>query len=222
MSCNPRCQMCYFSDANFTKENTGRFSPAEIERIAEVFFPWAAQLYLGCGTEPTTYIDFVNILPIRSSINEPASLQSVTPLPVLESAAFPWEKSGDLNSRDRHCKVAILCFLSKYFGMPVETRRFDPKDPSSASYLSTFSPGRRLEIKPPSPRGEGGGHAPPGEGSLPPAHNHLVAAPPHCAPLTSPDAGERPRWCTLPSSGGKTVSGRGLAVVQHSCPPLRK
>jgi hypothetical protein len=39
------------------------------------------------------------------------------------------------------------------------------RDPSSASYLSTFSPGRRLEIKPPSPRGEGGGHAPPGEGS---------------------------------------------------------
>src|ERR1019366_2373189 len=39
-------------------------------------------------------------------------------------------------------------------------------NPSSASYLSTFSPGRRWEINPPSPKGEGGGHAPPGEGSL--------------------------------------------------------
>ena len=40
------------------------------------------------------------------------------------------------------------------------------RDPSSASYLSTFSPGRRSVVKLPSPRGEGGGHAPPGEGSL--------------------------------------------------------
>ena len=58
MSCNLRCQMCYFSDPSFTKEITGRFNPAEIERIAEVFFPWALQLYVGCGTEPTTYKGF--------------------------------------------------------------------------------------------------------------------------------------------------------------------
>ena len=64
MSCNLRCQMCYFSDPSFTKENTGRFSPEEIERIAEVFFPWAAQLYLGCGTEPTTYKGFVDIVAL--------------------------------------------------------------------------------------------------------------------------------------------------------------
>jgi hypothetical protein len=44
--------------------------------------------------------------------------------------------------------------------------RFGPRDPSSASYLSTFSPGRRQENNLPSPRGERGGHAPPGEGSL--------------------------------------------------------
>ena len=65
-----------------------------------------------------------------------------------------------------HCKLVISCFFSKHFGASVESRGFDPRDPSSASYLSTFSPGRRLVIKPPSPRGEGGGHAPPGEGSL--------------------------------------------------------
>jgi MoaA/NifB/PqqE/SkfB family radical SAM enzyme len=71
MSCNLRCQMCYFSDPAFTKENTGRFDPAEIERIAEVFFPWAVQLYVGCGTEPTTYRGFVDIVALGKKYKVP-------------------------------------------------------------------------------------------------------------------------------------------------------
>lgn len=71
MSCNLRCQMCYFSDPDFTKKNTGRFSPPEIERIAEAFFPWAVQLYLGCGTEPTTYKGFIDILALGRKHNVP-------------------------------------------------------------------------------------------------------------------------------------------------------
>lgn len=71
MSCNLRCQMCYFSDPDFVKDNTGRFSPAEIERIAEVFFPWAMQLYLGCGTEPTTYKGFIDILELGKKYQVP-------------------------------------------------------------------------------------------------------------------------------------------------------
>ena len=71
MSCNLRCQMCYFSDPAFTKANTGRFSSAEIERIAEVFFPWAVQLYLGCGTEPTTYKGFMDILALGRKYKVP-------------------------------------------------------------------------------------------------------------------------------------------------------
>jgi len=38
--------------------------PAEIERIAEVFFPWAMQMYVGCGTEPTTYKGFLDIITL--------------------------------------------------------------------------------------------------------------------------------------------------------------
>ena len=71
MSCNLRCQMCYFSDPDFVKEYTGRFSPVEIERIAEVFFPWALQLYLGCGTEPTTYKGFMDILALAKKHKVP-------------------------------------------------------------------------------------------------------------------------------------------------------
>ena len=81
----------------------------------------------------------------------------------------------------------------------------NPSNPSSASYLSTFSPGRRQEIKLPSPWGEGGGHAPPGEGSLrQPAGSAeagvLGPSPRHSIgqrPFTN--AGARPirggRWC---------------------------
>jgi molybdenum cofactor biosynthesis enzyme MoaA len=63
--------MCYFSDPSFTKEKTGRFSPAEIERIAQVFFPWAVQLYVGCGTEPTTYKGFVDIIALGKKYKVP-------------------------------------------------------------------------------------------------------------------------------------------------------
>ncbi|HTS10143.1 MAG TPA: radical SAM protein [Candidatus Eisenbacteria bacterium] len=61
MSCNLRCQMCYFSAPDFVKEHTGRFSWEQVERLAEVFFPWTLQLYIGCGTEPTTYKRFLDI-----------------------------------------------------------------------------------------------------------------------------------------------------------------
>ena len=71
MSCNLRCQMCYFSDPDFTRKNTGRFSSPEIERIAEAFFPWAVQLYLGCGTEPTTYKGFIDILALGRKYKVP-------------------------------------------------------------------------------------------------------------------------------------------------------
>jgi len=63
--------MCYFSDPDFTKQNTGRFGPAEVERIAEAFFPWTVQLYLGCGTEPTTYKGFIDILALGRKYKVP-------------------------------------------------------------------------------------------------------------------------------------------------------
>jgi len=71
MSCNLRCQMCYFSDPAFTKANTGRFTAAEIERLAEVFFPWAVQMYLGCGTEPTTYKGFIDVIALGRKYKVP-------------------------------------------------------------------------------------------------------------------------------------------------------
>jgi MoaA/NifB/PqqE/SkfB family radical SAM enzyme len=63
--------MCYFSAPNFVKEHTGRFSWEQIERIAEVFFPWTLQLYIGCGTEPTTYKRFLEILTLARKYRIP-------------------------------------------------------------------------------------------------------------------------------------------------------
>ncbi|MEK7830386.1 MAG: radical SAM protein, partial [Acidobacteriota bacterium] len=44
MACNLRCQMCYFSDDQFRKDNKGVFKPEEIDRLARMFFPKAVQL----------------------------------------------------------------------------------------------------------------------------------------------------------------------------------
>lgn len=73
MACNLRCQMCYFSDPAFVSAagKRQRLSGEDVERIAEVFFPWALQLYIGCGTEPTTYKGFVNIIELGKRYKVP-------------------------------------------------------------------------------------------------------------------------------------------------------
>jgi molybdenum cofactor biosynthesis enzyme MoaA len=56
MACNLRCGMCYFSDEDHVPEAPARrFSKADIDSLAEMFFPLALQLHIGCGTEPTMF-----------------------------------------------------------------------------------------------------------------------------------------------------------------------
>src|SRR5271166_3298103 len=73
LACNLRCQMCYFSDPTFLGAvgKRQRLTGEDIERIAEVFFPWLLQLYIGCGTEPTTYKDFVHIIELGKQYKVP-------------------------------------------------------------------------------------------------------------------------------------------------------
>jgi molybdenum cofactor biosynthesis enzyme MoaA len=71
MSCNLRCQMCYFSAPDYVKEHTARFTWEQIERFAEVFFPWTLQFYLGCSTEPTTDKRFLDILVLAKKYGVP-------------------------------------------------------------------------------------------------------------------------------------------------------
>ena len=52
MSCNFRCKMCYFSDAEASKEYARKFTTDDLEVIAKALFPRALRLQIGCGAEP--------------------------------------------------------------------------------------------------------------------------------------------------------------------------
>jgi molybdenum cofactor biosynthesis enzyme MoaA len=62
LSCNLRCQMCYFSIKDWREKNKGSFNHEEIEHIAGIFFKKTYQLYIGCGAEPTLYKDFMDLV----------------------------------------------------------------------------------------------------------------------------------------------------------------
>ncbi len=55
LSCNLRCQMCYFSDPERRKELHGTFTEAQLEQLANALFHRALKLQIGCGAEPTLY-----------------------------------------------------------------------------------------------------------------------------------------------------------------------
>lgn len=72
MACNLRCGMCYFSDEQFLPPGpVRRFSKADVDRIAELFFPLALQLHIGCGTEPTMYKAHASIVEIARRYKVP-------------------------------------------------------------------------------------------------------------------------------------------------------
>lgn len=71
LACNLSCLMCYFSDGDFRKKNKGKMDPDQIERIAEILFPSALQVVLGCATEPTLYKDYVSIIKIAKEKGVP-------------------------------------------------------------------------------------------------------------------------------------------------------
>lgn len=71
LSCNLRCEMCYFSNKDWRKKNKGSFDHADIERLAELFFKKTYQLYIGCGAEPTLYKNFTDLVKLGKNYNIP-------------------------------------------------------------------------------------------------------------------------------------------------------
>ncbi len=55
LSCNLRCQMCYFSDIEKRKKMQGVFPKENLIRLADALFHRALKLQIGCGAEPTLY-----------------------------------------------------------------------------------------------------------------------------------------------------------------------
>jgi molybdenum cofactor biosynthesis enzyme MoaA len=72
MACNIRCGMCYFSDEAWLATNpVTRFSDEEIDRLAEMFLPYALQFHIGCGAEPTMYKNFLRLVEIGKKYKVP-------------------------------------------------------------------------------------------------------------------------------------------------------
>ena len=63
--------MCYFSNEEYRKTAKGMFKKEEIERIGALLFPKTLQLVIGCGTEPTLYKDFTEIIRMGKSYGIP-------------------------------------------------------------------------------------------------------------------------------------------------------
>jgi molybdenum cofactor biosynthesis enzyme MoaA len=58
-ACNLRCQMCYFSSAEWRTEHAGaRLSASELEHIAAQLFPQALQVHFGARMEPTIFPNY--------------------------------------------------------------------------------------------------------------------------------------------------------------------
>jgi molybdenum cofactor biosynthesis enzyme MoaA len=71
LACNLRCRMCYFSNDDYRKREHGVFTPADVERLARLFFPLALQLNIGCIAEPTTYKHYASLVKIAKSYKVP-------------------------------------------------------------------------------------------------------------------------------------------------------
>lgn len=72
IACNLRCGMCYFSDQDWYRKNVGpRFTPEQVGRIADSLFPEALQLFIGCGSEPTMWKGYPDIVRLAKERGVP-------------------------------------------------------------------------------------------------------------------------------------------------------
>lgn len=88
VACNLRCGMCYFSDEAWYRDNVGsRFTPAQVQQVAETFFPEALQVYVGCGSEPTMWKGYPEIVGVAKRQGVPF-VSLVTNAQLLNRAAI--------------------------------------------------------------------------------------------------------------------------------------
>ena len=70
-ACNLACRMCYFSDKDYSKRVRGRFTDEELDRVAEIFFPNALQLVVGCAAEPTLHKSYLRLIEVAKDRRVP-------------------------------------------------------------------------------------------------------------------------------------------------------
>ncbi len=71
LACNFRCRMCYFSSEDRRQKLKGSFKSEDLNRIAEVIFPQALKLQIGCGAEPTIFKHNVDIVRVAKQYGVP-------------------------------------------------------------------------------------------------------------------------------------------------------
>ena len=71
MACNLSCSMCFFSNDAFRKGGKGVFSKDDLHQLADMFFPHALLVVIGCGAEPTLYPDFPTIVRLAKEHRVP-------------------------------------------------------------------------------------------------------------------------------------------------------
>lgn len=62
LSCNLRCKMCYFSDADKRASMRGRMDSRQLDLVEKAMFHRGLKLQIGCGAEPTLYSDLEDIV----------------------------------------------------------------------------------------------------------------------------------------------------------------
>lgn len=71
LACNLRCKMCYFSNEEKRKTLQGVFAQEDLKRVAEVVFPQALKLQIGCGAEPSLFKHNVAMLKLAKAYAVP-------------------------------------------------------------------------------------------------------------------------------------------------------
>ncbi len=71
LNCNLFCKMCYFSSMEQRKKLKGIIPQQDFAHIARVLFPKAIQVYIGCGAEPTTHRNFLDLAQLAYEYKVP-------------------------------------------------------------------------------------------------------------------------------------------------------
>ncbi|MGQ1787812.1 radical SAM protein [Saccharicrinis sp. GN24d3] len=71
LNCNLFCRMCYFSSMEQRKKLKGIIPEIDFSHIAKVLFPRAFQVYVGCGAEPTTHRNFIELVKLAKEYKVP-------------------------------------------------------------------------------------------------------------------------------------------------------
>ncbi len=71
LNCNLFCKMCYFSSPEYRRNHKGLIPQSDFNHIARILFKKAFQVYIGCGAEPTTHRNFMDLIELANQYKVP-------------------------------------------------------------------------------------------------------------------------------------------------------